>query len=341
MKKVSMYAGFSMCATLFTKELPLCEATGVYYTVKKANEEIPLAVIPVEVKNSGNDSCIVLMIRKRKGCTETAWELVRLGESLAQQDVKSIVKALQSRGLVDPPNYTFDLSRRLDDIFTDNGSDSADSLEEPDDHEISREWKKSVTGDVLLESLCNKPRVKREGRRQYSVGRSAVNLFVAEGDSSDDDEVMEDALRAVVPKYTDSSPVRYDEKTYNIGSCSDQLTQHYVSHREEYGLMAFEADSSGQLVLPSVAGSLTMDKRRMSLGETGFIRPAVPPELSSTFPFLCRRRVISRSKGGHTRGRSPKKRRKCKSRRRKGRRSKGRRSASRSSSCGSNKVKDS
>lgn len=343
LKKVSMCAGFSLCSTLFTKEVPLCEATGVYYAVKKANERLPLAIVPVQVTTVGHNSCIVLMVRKRKNCSESAWELVRLGETLVQQDVKGVVKALQSRGLVDPANYTFDFLRFLSHSTADHDSESMDSFDDYiDDADHLREKSPTPFTDSLApdDLLRNIPRVKREGRRQYSVGRSAVNLFVAEGDSSDDDEVTEDALRAVVPKYTDTLPVRYDDKTYNIGSCSDRLTHHYVDRREEYGLISADALGNGSTNLPPIVNPTSLDLRRFSFGTMGFLRPPIPPELSSTFPHMGRRRPTLCSRGTRLGSPSRKKRRKGKPRRKRKSRSRSRshsrrkwRSSSRKSSC--------
>ncbi|KAG8344130.1 hypothetical protein TRVL_05048 [Trypanosoma vivax] len=316
LKKVSMWSGFTLCATLFTPGACLCDTTDVYYTVKKPNAKVPLAILAVKVDNSEHNSCIVMMIRKVKVNAEVTWELVRIGETLAQQDVKGVVKALQNRGLEDPKKYFLDPSHRLEvmDEYSTDGNNSVDDYYDDDD-EVETRLDVSVSSrDCNFdELLANVPRVAREGRRQYNIGRSMLNPFL-EGDSSDDDEVMEDALRAVVPSYTDASPVRYDDKTYNVGSSSVKLTRHYVDHREEYGL-SNAGSSVKETPLPSLLLASLGELQRLSLGRSPFIRPTVPRELSSILPMVHRRKTCAswklerslRSARSSSRGRSRKK----------------------------------
>ncbi|KAH9577861.1 hypothetical protein LSM04_008067 [Trypanosoma melophagium] len=340
-KKISMWSGVSLCATLFTADISLKEVTDVYYAVRKPDALIPLAIVPVTSRDSNRNSCVALMIRKIKLNTETGWELVRVGETLQEQDVKGVVEAMQNRGLVDPVGYKFDTSRSLD--YTTEGCSENSFFDDGDDDDddadfVEVQLSSANSKESLERLLVNVPRVTREGRRQYTVGRSTLNTVVEPGDSSDEDEVMEDALRAVVPRYTSACPVRYEEKTYNLGSRDETLAMHYVDHREEYGLSNAESRLSRNTELPPIFALSSGHLHRLSYGDTGIIRPVAPHELlSSMYSAFCGKSSLRRRSG-----RSPSEVRRSSSRRGRrsssrppkgrGRRSKSRKSRSRSTS---------
>ncbi|ORC92893.1 uncharacterized protein TM35_000022190 [Trypanosoma theileri] len=343
-KKIAMWSGVSVCATLFTPDISLSEVTDVYYAVRKPDALVPLAIIPVTSGDSKRNSCIAFMIRKIKLNTETGWELVRVGETLQEQDVKGVVEAMQNRGLVDPIGYKFDTSRGLD-YTTESCSENSsfediddDDDDDDDDDFVEVKISRADSKESLERLLVNVPRVTREGRRQYTVGRSTLNTVAESGDSSDEDEIMEDALRAVVPRYTSACPVRYEEKTYNVGSRDETLAMHYVDHREEYGLSNAESRLSRVTELPPVFSLSSAHLHRLSYGDTGIIRPAAPHELlSSMYSALCGKSSLRRRSGrspSEARLSSSRRGRRSSSRRPKGRgrRSKSRKSRSRSTS---------
>ncbi|EAN94407.1 hypothetical protein C3747_95g73 [Trypanosoma cruzi] len=341
LKRLVMWGGFSLCATLFTKNTSLTEVTDAYYAVKVPKAQIPLAVVPVTPTSSHN-SCIALMVRKMKGNTKAVWELVRIGELCAQQDVKGVLVALQNRGLVCPADYRLLSYQGLD--YSSEGCDE-ESFAFDDDDEDDDEGDNAVDNSIVDENarfenlLANVPRVAREGRRQYSVGRSILNTVLDTADGSDDDEVMRDALRAVVPRYTSLRPVRYEDKTYNVGSRDEVLASHYVSHREEYGLHNAESQSGKGFYLPPIFSPSSGKLSRLSFGRTGFVRPSAPNELLATIPSALSRRSGTGRRGGRSsvglpklsvlRGRS--KSRRGRKGKKKGRRSRSKKSRSRRS----------
>ncbi|RNF18998.1 hypothetical protein TcG_04742 [Trypanosoma cruzi] len=307
LKRLVMWGGFSLCATLFTKNTSFTEVTDAYYAVKVPKAQVPLAVVPVTPTSSHN-SCIALMVRKMKGNTKAVWELVRIGELCAQQDVKGVLVALQNRGLVSPADYRLLSYQGLD--YSCEGCDE-ESFAFDDDDEDDDEDDNAVDNSIVDENarfenlLVNVPRVAREGRRQYSVGRSILNTVLDTADGSDDDEVMRDALRAVVPRYTSLRPVRYEDKTYNLGSRDEVLASHYVSHREEYGLHSAESQSGKGLCLPPIFSSSSGKLSRLSFGRTGFVRPSAPNELLATIPSALSRRSGIGRRGGRSSMGSP------------------------------------
>ncbi|RNF11653.1 uncharacterized protein Tco025E_06587 [Trypanosoma conorhini] len=303
LKRLTMWAGFSLSTTLFTGDTNLSDVVDAYYAVKKPKAKIPLAVVPITVSNPSHNSCVTLMVRKMKGNAKTVWELVRIGETFSQQDVKGVLATLQKRGLLSPTGYRL-LPYHGPDCSSEVGNEDSFSFddEEEEEEEDDADAVCSSVGDEgekFENLLANVPPVTREGRRQYSVGRSIVNTVLETADSSDEDEVLEDALRAVVPRYTSLCPVRYEDKTYNVGSRDEALAQHYVSHREKYGLETAESQSGKGFGLSPVFTPFVGTLQRLSFGKTGIARPSAPTELLTTIPsVLCRR------SGNGRRGRS-------------------------------------
>ncbi|RNF00464.1 hypothetical protein TraAM80_07573 [Trypanosoma rangeli] len=348
LKRLTMWGGFSLCTTLFTGDANLTEVSDAYYAVRKPKSQIPLVVVPITVINPSQNSCVALMVRKMKGNAKTVWELVRIGEPIFQQDVKGVLATLRRRGLVTPTGYRL-LPLHGPDYSAKDGSEGSFSFDDDDDEEDDVDAVCSSIGDEserFENLLVNVPPVTREGRRQYSVGHSIINTVLETADSSDEDEVLEDALRAVVPRYTSLFPVRYEDKTYNVGSRDEALAQHYVSHREKYGLGNAESQLGKGFGLPPVFSPLTGTLHRLSYGKTEIARPSAPNELLATIPSVSRRRSVNGRRVGRAslylrrtsvfRGRSRslrglKEKRKKKGKR-KGRRSRSRKSRSRSSS---------
>ncbi|ESL07808.1 hypothetical protein TRSC58_04499 [Trypanosoma rangeli SC58] len=347
LKRLTMWGGFSLCTTLFTEDANLTEVSDAYYAVKKPNSQIPLAVVPITVVNPSQNSCVALMVRKIKGNAKAVWELVRIGEPIFHQDVKGVLATLRRRGLATPTGYRLLPLHGLE-FSAKDGSEGSFSFDDEEEEEDVDAVCSSVgdESEKFENLLANVPPVTREGRRQYSVGRSVINTVLETADSSDEDEVLEDALRAVVPRYTSLCPVRYEDKTYNVGSRDEALARHYVSHREKYGLENAESQSGKGFGLPPVFSSLTGTLHRLSYGKTEIARPSAPNELLATIPSaLCRRSgngrragraslylrrtSVFRSRSRSLRGRKEKRKRKGK---KKGRRSRSRKSRSRSSS---------
>lgn len=351
LKKVAMWSGLSLCATLFSTDSTACKTTEAYYLIKRPEATRPLAVVPITCRASASkNSCIALMIRKLKANTKASWELVRVGETLEQQDVKGVLTALQKRGLQNPTNYRL-LQFYLSDVDAESAGDTGflldddDDLDYDDDDDDSNEAPKCEKVEDLLIRV---PRVAREGRRQYSVGRSILNSAFEAADSSDEDEIMEDALREVVPRYTSLCPVRYEGKTYNVGSREEVLAEHYVNHREEYGLQNYASQSlNGNFGLPPIFTPASGKVHRFSLGTTEILRPGAPPELLVTLPSaLCRRSGVGRrgrwSSLSSRRGSSARRKTKSRGRKKKGRRGRSRkRGRSRSKKSRSRKSRSS
>lgn len=353
LRKVAMWSGLSLCATLFTTDFVSSETIDMYYAVKKPEVTLPMAIVPITLTNSSQNSCIALMIRKVKANSKAAWELVRVGETLEQQDIKGVLTALQGRGLRDPAAYRllpsygsdFDSEGTNEAIpsLDDNDDDYDDDDDDDDDDSMETSFGRQI--ENLEDLLIQVPRVAREGRRQYSVGRSILNNALEAADSSDENEVMEDALRAVVPRYTSPCPVRYEDKTYNVGSREETLARHYVSHREEYGLTSPVSPSGGgTTALPMILSSPSGTWHRFSLGTTGIARPAAPPELLVTLPTALRCKSGVWKRGGRSSLSSPRhstRRRRSKSRGRKGKGRRGRSKKSGSRRSGSKHKKSS
>jgi hypothetical protein len=274
LRRLGTCAGFLVCATLFGKDACLHREHNVFYMIRKPRNPSPVCLVPLCVSGDTARSCISLMVRKIKAHGNSTWEVVNVSEGLALQDVKSLVLKLQSRGLRDPAHFARDFefksstSHAGDGTYGDEEEDLVSSSSDGGSSELDashsqkhlgerQEPERSLTSEGALCSrdhrdpavptrsgrtfsglLLDVPRVTREGRRQYNVGRSHVQRNLFDGDTSEEDEVLDDAMRAVVPCYTNTSLIRYDNGAYNVGSKAENLITHYVEHREMYGLGA-------------------------------------------------------------------------------------------------------
>ncbi|KAG5476472.1 hypothetical protein LSCM1_04179 [Leishmania martiniquensis] len=277
LRRLSMCAGFLVSATLFGKDTCLNLERNVFYMVRRPRSLTPLCLVPLCVHGEPSSSCVSLMVRKVRAHGETIWELVNVSEPLPFQDVKSLILKLQERGLTDPAHFVRDYDLKAgvsrggdsagggteEDVPSSGGQSSSSDLEASVSHKrlsdaLEQEGsltsaRPSLTGEHRLPLPSNRngrtfstlladvPRVAREGRRQYNVGRSHVQTALFDGNTSEEDEVLNDAMRAVVPCYADASPVRYENGAYNVGSRVGNLATHYVDHREAYAF-----DAAGQ-----------------------------------------------------------------------------------------------
>ncbi|CAM36703.1 hypothetical protein LBRM_23_1960 [Leishmania braziliensis MHOM/BR/75/M2904] len=281
LRRLSMCAGFLVCATLFGKDTCLNRERNVFYMVRRPRSSTPLCLVPLCMYREPNNSCVSLMVRKVRLHGETIWELVSVSEPLPFKDMKSLIMKLQGRGLTDPAHFARDCELKAvanrggdgagggteEDVLSSSGQSSSTELEASASHkrlsdtleqERSRTSMRASltagrqyllpsnrTGRTFSTLLIDVPRVTREGRRQYSVGKSHVQTALFDGDTSEVDEVLDDAMRAVVPCYADASLVRYENGAYNVGSRVGNLVAHYVGHREKYGLDAASQRSTG------------------------------------------------------------------------------------------------
>jgi hypothetical protein len=83
-----------------------------------------------------------------------------------------------------------------------------------------------------------RPRMIRQARRIYSVGRAARPLasqqYYLESDSSDEGGFVEDLF----PNFRSKLPVRYAPECYNTGCHRDKLYRHYQAHKASYAATA-------------------------------------------------------------------------------------------------------
>lgn len=271
--RLEMCAGFLVSAALFSKDAFIGRERNLFYMIRKPKSTVPMCLIPFSIHGSGNHSSISFMVRKLKMRGESVWEMVSINEPFPVQDVKGLILKLQERGLVDPIHYVRDFDGRLSPArggeggggeenslsssATGGSSDQAETslapLSEvatprnasaslgvhplsPDGRQSKHRDSKGTSNRTYSELLTAVPRVSREGRRQYNVGRSHVQTNLFDGGSSEEDEVLDDAMRAVVPCYANNNLVRYENGAYNVGSTPRNLVTHYVDHREIYGL---------------------------------------------------------------------------------------------------------
>ncbi|GET89534.1 hypothetical protein, conserved [Leishmania tarentolae] len=314
---LDMCSGFLVAATLFAKDTWLSRERNVFYMVRRRRSSTPLCLVPVCIHGEPSNSCVSLMVRKVRIHGETMWELVNVSEPLSCRDVKSLILKLQERGLADPAHFERDYELKAvsnrggdspsvgaeDDILSDSEQISSSSeLHTSASHKrlsCAFEQEQSLTsvrGSLTGERHCSfphnrstrtfstlltdVPRVVREARRQYNVGRSHVQTNLFDGGTSEEDEVLDDAMRAVVPSYADASLVRYENGAYNVGSRVGNLVTHYVSHRETYGL-----DAASQR-LPG--GGRQRSSRDELLPSLGAPRTRSSAELVTLLPALDR-----------------------------------------------------
>ncbi|KAG5501934.1 hypothetical protein JKF63_04204 [Porcisia hertigi] len=337
LRRLSMCAGFLVCATLFGQDSSLNREHNVFYMVRRPRSSMPHCLVPLCVHGEPSSSCVALMVRKVRIHGETLWELVNVGEPLASQDVKSLLLKLQQRGLADPAHFVRDYevkgvaNRGGDAVGGGSEGDAFSSSAEDSSSEVTTSTSQNCLSDAIeaersgtsvqasvigegeypLPSnrsgrtfstlLVDVPRVAREGRRQYNVGRSHVQTALFDGDAPGVDEVLDDAMRAVVPCYANASLVRYENGAYNVGSKVDNLVTHYVDHRETYGLYAAgqQSISAGRLggskdkLLPHLGASRpvsladcaarpTVLDRYQSDDSELTARPELPPDLLLT-----------------------------------------------------------
>lgn len=274
LRRLGTCAGFLVCATLFGKDACLNRERNVFFMIRKPRNPTPLCLVPLCVSGELSKSCTSLMVRKIKVHGDSMWEVVNVNEGLALQDVKGLVLKLQERGLRDPAHFTRDFELKSaanragdgvygggeDDLMSSSTSSSSSDLDAShsqkrlsEGHEQERSFTSEGavlngehrspaapirSGRTFSNLLVDVPRVMREGRRQYNVGRSHVQSNLFDGDTSEEDEVLDDAMRAVVPRYANTSLIRYDNGAYNVGSREENLVTHYIDHREMYGLDA-------------------------------------------------------------------------------------------------------
>lgn len=340
LRRLGTCAGFLVCATLFGKDAHLNRERNVFYMIRKPRNPSPLCLIPLCVSGESSKSCISLMIRKIKVHGDSVWEVVNVNEGLALQDVKGLVLKLQDRGLVDPAHFTRDFelksnANRANDAVYGGGEDNLmSSSTESSGSELnaSHSQKRLSEGQEQEQSLVSEgaahatehrcpapqtrsgrtysglladvPRVTREGRRQYNVGRSHVQSNLFDGDTSEEDEVLDDAMRAVVPRYANTSLIRYENGAYNVGSKVENLVTHYIDHREAYGLDAAGHRFSGgggaregvsKEVFPPLQGGSrgrssadwgtplpALNRCQVESGNASAARPELPPDLLIT-----------------------------------------------------------
>ncbi|CBZ27992.1 conserved hypothetical protein [Leishmania mexicana MHOM/GT/2001/U1103] len=274
LRRLDTCAGFLVSATLFSQDRCLSRERNVFYMVRRARSSTPLCLVPLCIYSTLSSSCVSLMVRKVRVHGETTWELVNVSEPLLCKDVKGLILKLQERGLADPAHFARDYEVKAvanrggdgssvgteEDVASGSGQSSSSELHASASHkrlsytfeqeQSLTSMRASLTGErhcppphnrssrTFSTLLSDVPRVVREGRRQYNVGRSHVQTNLFDGDTSEEDEVLDDAMRAVVPRYADASLVRYEHGAYNIGSRVGNLVTHYVSHRETYGFDA-------------------------------------------------------------------------------------------------------
>ncbi|KPI88628.1 hypothetical protein ABL78_2296 [Leptomonas seymouri] len=343
LRRLGTCAGFLVCATLFGKDACLNRERNVFYMIRKPRSSSPFCLVPLCVSGGPSKSCISLMVRKIKVQGDSTWEVVNVNEGLALQDVKSLVLKLQKRGLKDPAHFTRDFelkstTKRANDGAYGGGeenvvSSSSDSSSSELDTSFSQkrlseapEQEHSFMSDGALPPgehhthasqtrggrtfsglLVDVPRVAREGRRQYNVGRSHVQSNLFDGDTSEEDEVLDDAMRAVVPCYANTSLIRYDNGAYNVGSKVDSLVTHYIDHRETYGFDAaghrltggsgsvVTKDGVSKDILPPLLGAQrgqcladwstpipVLDRCQIEEEDSIAARPELPPDLLVT-----------------------------------------------------------
>ncbi|CCW70697.1 unnamed protein product [Phytomonas sp. Hart1] len=300
-KRINMCTGLLISATLFSMDSTLGNGPIPYYMVRKPKSSIPLCLVPLKVSFDHYKSVISIMIRKFKNRGETLWELVNVSEPLTHENVKNIISTMEKRGLSDPVDYQRDFDTLgLEGAFerTVSGMETYSQDEDEDENiKEDKEDAQSVNSHEFNDLLANIPHVVREGRKQYNVGRSNIHTSLVEDPSSEDDAIIDDALRAVVPQYTNNSVVRYEYGAYNVGSKVETLVSHYVSHRKEYGLKAAMSGgardtSKAQCLFVSSAFN-TPAVRRFST-ESGQRRPSIPIEMQ-TRPSI---HIREKHKGG-------------------------------------------
>ncbi|CAG9576495.1 conserved hypothetical protein [Leishmania major strain Friedlin] len=281
LRRLDMCAGFLVSATLYSKDTCLNRERNVFYMVRRPRSSTPLCLVPLCIYGTPSSSCVSMMVRKVRVHGETTWEIVNVSEPLLRKDVKSLILKLQERGLADPAHFARDYELKAaanrggdggsvgteEDVLSGSGQSSNSELHASASHkrlsyafeqeQSLTSMRASLTGErhcplprnrssrTFSTLLTDVPRVVREGRRQYNVGRSHVQTNLFDGDTSEEDEVLDDAMRAVVPRYADASLVRYENGAYNVGSRVGNLATHYVSHRETYGLDAARQRLSG------------------------------------------------------------------------------------------------
>lgn len=307
MRRLGTCAGFLVCATLFAKDTCLNRERNVFYMLRRPRNPAPLCLVPLCVSGETSKSCISLMVRKIKVHGDSTWEIVNVSEGLALQDVKSLVLKLQSRGLKDPAHFARDFELKTsatragdgaygaeEESLVSSTSDTSSNSELEASHSQKRlsegqEQERSLTSDGGLFAsdhqspagpgrggrtfsglLVDVPRVTREGRRQYNVGRSHVQSNLFDGDTSEEDEVLDDAMRAVVPCYANTSLIRYENGAYNVGSKVENLVTHYLGHREMYGL-----DAAGHRI--ATGGGYVAGGGATPAGRDGVSKEALPP----------------------------------------------------------------
>lgn len=282
LRRLSACSGVLVTASLFSKETSINRAGNVFYMVRRTRNSTPLCLVPLSVFGDPCNSCISLMVRKIRVHGDVVWELVNVSEPLNTRDIKSMVLALQVRGLADPAHFARDYELKAaasrtgdggaaspeEDLLSGSVQSSGSEMEASVSYKRlsdAAEPERSATsvrasfsgerhcmapppnrsGRTFSTLLVDVPRVAREGRRQYNVGRSHVQATLFNGDSSDEDEIVDDAMRAVVPCFANASLVRYESGAYNVGSKVRKLVSHYVDHREGYGLDAASQNSTG------------------------------------------------------------------------------------------------
>lgn len=89
---------------------------------------------------------------------------------------------------------------------------------------------------AVAQLLTTVPRVVREERRRYNVGRPvSVSDPLNDGGSSDDEQhAIVASMKAVAPLYDAPRTVRFGTNTYNVGSEIGKLKRHLVEHRVDY-----------------------------------------------------------------------------------------------------------
>lgn len=189
-----------------------------------------------------------------------------------------------------------------------------------DPHSVSDESEGCRTPVEFEQLLAKLPLVVREGRRQYSEGLTNVNSMLNEDAHSGEDEVMDDALKAVVPRFAHGHPVRYANSTYNYGSNPISLSTHYSGYRDAY---AVETAAANPNKLPSIYRRSTIPVNRccylradgsgMAVEEEGE-DPLLPPwdVILTPVPSSRRRSSGSSSRKGKKKGKKKSKKKKSK-----------------------------